>query len=102
MLFRSTEGAAAAKGSLSGGPSDGNLPSKQEKVVTAKRAPVGLKNPLEGRLHGISGAYASKIDGSAMRAACGEEPYSGADHEAASAFTATVAAGPARFGDGVE
>ena len=34
--------------------------------MTAKRAPVGLKEPLESRLHGISGAYASKVDGSAM------------------------------------
>ena len=70
--------------------------------MTAKRAPVGLKKPVESRLHGISSAYASKIDGSAMRAACGEEPNSGADHGRTSALTAPVAEGPARFGDGVE
>ena len=48
---------------------NGNLPSKQEKAVTAKRAPVGLKKPLENHLDRVSGAYASKIDGSAMGAA---------------------------------
>jgi len=42
--------------------------------MAAKGAPVGLKKPLESRLDGVSGAYASKIDGSAMRAACGEQP----------------------------
>jgi len=81
---------------------DGRLPSEQEKVVTAKSAPTGLKEPLESRLDGISGAYASELDGSAMRAACGKEPYWGADHELTSAFTAPFAAGPARSGDGVE
>jgi hypothetical protein len=83
-------------------PPDGSLPSEQEKVVAAKRAVVGLKKPLQSRLQGIAGAYAPEIDGSAMRAACGEQPYSGADHEAASAFAAPVAPGPARFGDGAE
>ncbi len=81
---------------------DGSLPSEQEKVVTAESAPAGLEKPLESRLHGISDAYPSIIDGSAMRAARGEEPYGGADHELTSAFTAWVAAGPARFGDGVQ
>ena len=72
-----------------------NLPSEQEEVVAAKRAAVKLKQPLERCLDRISAACASKIDGSAMRAACGEEPYSGADHDAMSAFAALVAGGPA-------
>jgi len=71
-------------------------------VVAAKRAPAGLKQPLESHLHDISGARAPEIDGFAMRAACGEEPYSGADHGPTSALTAPLAAGPARFDDGVE
>jgi hypothetical protein len=47
---------------------DESLPSEQEKAVAAKRAVIGLKEPLESPLHGTSGAYAPKIDGSAMRA----------------------------------
>jgi hypothetical protein len=78
------------------------LPSEQEKMVTAKRAPIRLKQPLENRLDGISGAYASKFDGSAMWTAGEEEPDSGADHEHTSDFAALVAAGRARFGDGLE
>ena len=81
---------------------NGHLPSEQEEAMTAKRAPVGLKKPLESPLHKISGVYASKVDGSAMRAVSEGEPYHGADHGSASAFVAMVAAGPARFGDGVE
>ncbi len=83
-------------------PPDESLPSEQEKAVAAKRAVVGLKKPLQSRLQGIAGAYAPEIDGSAMRAACGEEPYSSAHHEPASGFSAPVASGPARFGDGAE
>ena len=47
-------------------------PPEQEETVTAKRAAVGLKQPMEGCLNGVSGAYVSKIDGSAMRTARGE------------------------------
>jgi hypothetical protein len=94
--------AAAAKGALLSGPSNESLPSEQEKVVAAERAAVGVKQPLESRFDGIPRVHASKIDGFAMRAACGEQPYPGADHEAASAFAAPVAAGPARCGGGVE
>lgn len=68
--------------------------------MAAKRAVVGLQKPSESHLHGIAGAYAPEIDGSAVRAARGEEACSGADHEPASAFTAPRASGPARFGDG--
>jgi hypothetical protein len=75
-----------------------NLPPEQEKVVTAKRAPVGLKKPFQGSLQGISSAGASKFDGPAMRAACREEPCRDADHESTSVF----AAGAARPGDGAE
>lgn len=70
--------------------------------MTAKTAPVGLKEPMESRLHKISGIYASKVDGSAMRAVTGAEPSQRADHGSASAFVVLVATEPARFGDGVE
>jgi len=54
--------------------------------VAAKSAPAGLKEPVESPLDGISGAYASEIDRSAMRTACREQPHSGADHDSVSAF----------------
>jgi hypothetical protein len=69
--------------------------------VTAKCAPVGVKEPSESSLDGISGAYASKINGSAMRATCGEHPYSGTNHDVTSTFAALVGAGSARYGDGI-
>jgi hypothetical protein len=78
------------------------LPSEQEKVVTAKITAAGLEKPKESRLHSIADAYPSEIDGSAVRAACGEEPYGGANHELAPSFTAPVAAAAAGLGDGVE
>jgi hypothetical protein len=59
----------------------GNLPSKQEKAVTAKRAPERLKKPLESRLDGVSGVSASKIDGSAMGTARREQPEFRVDHD---------------------
>jgi hypothetical protein len=65
--------------------------------VAAKSAPAGLKEPLENRLHGISGAYPSEIDGSAMGTACREQPHPGADHDSVSAFGVLSAAGLAGF-----
>ena len=56
------------------------LPSEQEKAVTAQRAPVGLKKPLESRLNGVSCISPSKIDGPAMRTARGEQPKFGVHH----------------------
>ena len=70
--------------------------------MAAERAPAGLKQPSESHLHDISGARAPEIDGSAMRAARGEESYTGADHAPTSALAAPLAAGPARFGHGEE
>jgi hypothetical protein len=35
-------------------------------VVTTKRAPVGLKDAPENSLNGVSNAYTSKLDGSAI------------------------------------
>jgi hypothetical protein len=58
--------------------------------MAAKRAAVGVNQPLKRRLDGISNADASKIDGSAPRAACGEQPCNGADHEPSPAFAALV------------
>jgi hypothetical protein len=78
------------------------LPSEQEKVVAAKRAAVGLKEPLERCLDGISAADASEIDRSAMRAVFGEQPRYGTDHEPSPAFGALVATDPAGCGGGVE
>jgi hypothetical protein len=63
-----------------GAPLDGNLPSEQEKVVTTKRAPAGLNDPAESCLNRISNANASKVDGSATWAACGNQPYSDWHH----------------------
>jgi hypothetical protein len=51
---------------------DGRLPSEQEKVTPAKRAPVGLKEPVESFLDGVTHAYPSKIDRFAMWTARGE------------------------------
>ena len=59
---------------------DGSLPSEQEKVATAKRATVGLKKPVESFLDGVSDAYTSKLDGSAMWTASGEYPTCGLTH----------------------
>jgi hypothetical protein len=87
-LRMDTEGTVAATGSGLGCASDGRLPSEHEKAMTAKRAPVGLKEPLECLLHGISSACASKIDGSAMWTACGEKAHSGAAHGPTSTLTA--------------
>jgi hypothetical protein len=53
-------------------PPDGNLPSKQEKVATAKRAPIGPKDPVKSSFGGISDANTSKLDRSAMWTAYGE------------------------------
>ena len=72
-----------------------DLPSEQEKAVTAKRAPVGLKKPLERRLNGVSGVYASKIDGSAMGTARGEQREFGVDHDPVSTFAGLSSARPA-------
>jgi hypothetical protein len=74
---------------------NGNLPSEQEKAVTVKRTPVRLKKPLEGRLNGVSGADTSKIDGSAMGTARGEQPEFGVDHDSVSTFAGVSSARPA-------
>jgi hypothetical protein len=62
-------------------PLDGSLPSDKEKVATTKRAPVGLKEPVECSLNGISDAHTPKLDRSAMWAARGEQPYCGEEHD---------------------
>ena len=74
---------------------NGNLPSEQEKAVTAKSAPVGLKKPLESRLNGASSVYASKIDGSAMGTARGEQREFRVDHDPVSTFAGLSSARPA-------
>lgn len=58
--------------SLLGGPSDGSLPSKKEEVAAAESAPVGQKDPVESSLYGVSDAYTSKLDRSAMWTTCRE------------------------------
>ena len=63
-----------------------SVPSEQEKVVAAKTAPARFEEPVESPLHGISGAYAPEIDGSAIGTACREQPHRGADHDSVSAF----------------
>ena len=61
--------------------------------MTAKRAPVGLKKPLESRLNGVSGIYASKIDGSAMGTVRGEQREF--DHDPVSTFAGLSSPHPA-------
>jgi hypothetical protein len=45
---------------------DGAVPSYEEKVVTTKRAPIGLKEPVKSSLHGVSGTHTAKLDGFTM------------------------------------
>jgi hypothetical protein len=73
-------------------------------MVSTKRAPVGIKEPVESTLNGVSDADTSKLDRSAMRTAHGEQPYYGVDHDSkTSAFAVLSAAGPASFWiDGLE
>jgi hypothetical protein len=71
------------------------MPSEQEEVVTAKTTTVGLKEPVESRLDGITGAYSPKIDGSAIRTVRGEQAHNGANHDPASAFAALLFGDPA-------
>ena len=54
--------------------------------MAAKTATAGFEEPVDSPFHGISGAYASEIDGSAMWTACREQPHRGADHDSVSAF----------------
>ena len=68
--------------------------------MTAKRAPVWLKKPSEGRLDGVSGADTSKIDGSAMGTARGKQPKFGLYHDPVSTFAGLSMERPARFEDG--
>jgi hypothetical protein len=56
---------------------DGGLPPDQEKVAAAKTAPLGLNEPMKGSLDGVSHTHRSKLDGSAMRTARGEQTYCG-------------------------
>ena len=60
-----------------------------------KRAPLGLKKPLESSLNGVLGISASKIDGSAMGTARGEQPEFGVDHDPVSTFAGLSWARPA-------
>ena len=64
--------AEVAPGSVLGGPRDWSQPPKQEKVAAAKTAAIGQKDPVKSFLDGVSNAYTSKIDRSAMRTARGE------------------------------
>ena len=71
---------------------DESLPSEQEKVVAAQTAPAGFEEPVESPFHGISDAYSSEIDRSAIWTACREQPHRGADHGSVSAFGVLVGA----------
>ena len=51
-------------------PANWDLPSKQEKVPAAKRATLGQDNPVKRFLDGVSDAYTSKIDRSAIWTMC--------------------------------
>src|SRR5579864_1914224 len=46
---------------------DRSLPPEQEKVASAEGAPIGQKDPVEGLLERVPGAYASELDRSAVR-----------------------------------
>ena len=67
-------------GNLLGNPEKGSLPSKQEKVMVAESAPVGQHNPAKSSFEGISAAYASKLNGPAMRAAHRKHSGEGSIH----------------------
>src|SRR3954447_732581 len=88
-------------GGLLGRARDVHLPSEQEKVMPTKRAPERSEEPPNSPLQAISSFCASKIDGSAMRARCGEQPDRSANHGPTSARIGPLVPGPARFGAGV-
>ena len=75
-----------ATDSLLRGTLDGALPAEPEKVVAAKRAPVGLKEPEERTLDGVLDVNTPKVDRSTEWTTSGEQPYDQTDHNAASAF----------------
>ena len=58
--------ASQVRGNL-GAAGFGGHPSKQEEVAAAQFAPVREQDPVDGFLQGVAGAYASELDGSAMR-----------------------------------
>jgi hypothetical protein len=58
--------------------SRGSQPPKQEEVAAAERAPIWQKEPKENSLDSVSGANASEIDRSAMRAAVGQHELAAA------------------------
>jgi hypothetical protein len=49
----------------------GGHPAKEEEVASAQFAAVREEDPVDGFLQGVAGAYASELDGSAMRAVGG-------------------------------
>jgi len=53
------------------GAADGSLPAEQEKVTATESAPVRLKKPVDHFFHGVSYAYASKINRFAIGTARG-------------------------------
>jgi hypothetical protein len=63
---RYNSGGVAAAESRLNRPFNWDLPSKQEKVPAAKRATLGQDNPVKRFLDGVSDAYTSKIDRSAI------------------------------------
>jgi hypothetical protein len=65
----------------SGGPGNGSLPTKQEEVVAAKRAPVGQEDKVQKRLDGISNADASEFDGPAMWTVRGKYSHFSSIHQ---------------------
>ena len=74
----------------------GSLPSEQEEVAPAKRATIGLKEPLKHSLEGISDAYTSKVNRAAMRTLCREQSRCAPTHSA-SPFGTLPAAGTTGF-----
>jgi hypothetical protein len=51
----------------SGRSADGRQPPQQKEVVAAKRTAIGPENPMDGLLHDVANAYASKIYRFAVR-----------------------------------
>jgi hypothetical protein len=66
------EGGPGSGEVLLDGPPDGSLPSKQEEMVAAEIAPVGQEDPVYSSLDGVSDAYSSELDRSAMWTTCRE------------------------------
>ena len=59
----------------------GNSTPDEAKVVSAERAPIGLKKPSKGFLETVPRPHAPEVDGFAVRTTGGKEPDALPYHE---------------------